>query len=138
MARLTSLLAAGITALALAACANQTTEPGADPAGISADISKNPHFAAVDSQLTSRLRLQTLGERREGDLLRFQAIVLNSWHAEVKFKYQILWYDTGNMLVGAESRPWHAVTLNSGSVHAIEATAPRASADHYVIQLQDQ
>lgn len=138
MTRTTSLLAATIAALMLAACANQATEPAADTAAVSTDLSKNAHFAAADSQLTSRLKLQTLGERREGDLLRFQAIVLNSWHAEVKFKYQVLWYDDGNMLVGAESRPWHAVTLNSGSVHAIEATAPKASASHYVIQLQDQ
>lgn len=138
MTRTTSLLAATIAALMLAACANQSAEPAADPAAVSTDLSKNPRFAAADSQLTSRLQLQTIGERREGDLLRFQAIVLNSWHADVKFKYQVLWYDDGNMLVGAESRPWHAVTLTSGSVHAIEATAPKASASRYVIQLQDQ
>lgn len=138
MTRIKSLLAASFATLMLAACANQSTEPAADPADVGTDISKNPRFAAADSQLTSRLKLQTIGERREGDLLRFQAIVRNEWHAEVKFRYQVLWYDEGNMLVGAESRPWHAVTLNSGSVHAIEATAPRASADRYVIQLQDQ
>jgi len=137
MTRIKSLLAASVAALMLAACANQSTEPAADPNAISNDLSKNPHFAAVDSQLTSRLKLQTIGERREGDLLRFQVVVLNDWHADLKFKYQVLWYDAGNMLVGAESRPWHAVTLASGSVHAIEATAPRASADRYVIQLQD-
>lgn len=142
MTRTTSLLAASITAMMLAACATQSPEPAADPAAVSTavstDISKNPRFAAVDSQLTSRLKLQNIGERREGDLLRFQAVLQNDWHADVKFKYQVLWYDEGNMLVGAESRPWHAVTLPSGSVHAIEATAPRPSADHYVIQLQDQ
>lgn len=142
MTRTTSLLAATVAALMLAACANQSAEPAAGPAAVSADLSshlsKNAHFAAADSRLTSRLQLQTIGERREGDLLRFQAILLNSWHADVKFKYQVLWYDDGNMLVGAESRPWHAVTLTSGSVHAIEATAPKASASHYVIQLQDQ
>jgi uncharacterized protein YcfL len=137
MTRIKSLLAASVAALMLAACANQSTEPTADPSAVSTDISKNPHFAAVDSQLTSRLKLQTIGERREGDLLRFQVVVLNDWHADLKFKYQVLWYDAGNMLVGAESRPWHAVSLASGSVHAIEATAPRASADRYVIQLQD-
>jgi len=142
MIRIKSLFAASALALMLAACANQSTDPAADPAAAStaasADISKNPRFAAADSQLTSRLKLQNIGERREGDLLRFQVVLLNDWHADVKFKYQVLWYDEGNMLVGAESRPWHAVTLASGTVHAIEATAPRASADHYVIQLQDQ
>jgi uncharacterized protein YcfL len=138
MTRLKTLLAASVATLMLAACASQSTEPAADPAAVSTDISKNPRFAAADSQLTSRLKLQNIGERREGDLLRFQAVLLNDWHADVKFKYQVLWYDEGNMLVGAESRPWHAVTLSSGSVHAIEATAPKPSADHYVIQLQDQ
>lgn len=134
MTRIKSLLAATVAALMLAACASETTEPAADPTS----IASNPRFAAADSQLTSRLKLQTIGERREGDLLRFQAILLNDWHADVKFKYQVLWYDEGNMLVGAETRPWHAVTLSSGSVHAIEATAPRPSASRYVIQLQDQ
>jgi len=134
MVRIKSLFAASVTTLLIAACANQTTEPATDPT----NIATNPHFAAVDSQLTARLKLQTIGERREGDLLRFQAVVRNEWHADVKFKYQVLWYDEGNMLVGAESRPWHAVTLTSNSVHAIEGTAPRASANHYVIQLQDE
>ena len=127
------LLAATLTAMLATACANQSSEPTADPTS----ISTNPHFAVVDSQLTSRLKLQSLGERREGDLLRFQAVVQNSWHADVNFRYQVLWYDAGNMLVGAESRPWHNVELRPGTVHAIEATAPRASADHYVIQLQE-
>ena len=63
---LTSLFAATIAALMLAACANQATEPAADTAAVSTDLSKNAHFAAADSQLTSRLKLQTLGERREG------------------------------------------------------------------------
>jgi len=128
-----SLLAASFVALLATACANQSTEPSADPTSISA----NPHFAAVDSQLTSRLKLQSLGERREGDLLRFQAVLQNSWHSDVNFRYQVLWYDAANMLIGAESRPWNAVSLRPGTVHAIEATAPRASADHYVIQLQE-
>ena len=133
MARITHLLIAGIAALMLGACASQPSAPGD-----ATDISKNPHFAATKGQILSRLKLQTIGERRDGDLLRFQAVVLNTWHSEVTFKYQVLWYDAGNMLIGAESRPWHAITLAPNSVHSIEATAPRASADHYVIQLQDQ
>lgn len=128
-----SLLAATLAALLATACANQQSEPATEPAG----LATNPHFAANDSQLTSRLKLQSLGERREGDLLRFQAVLHNSWHSDVSFRYQVLWYDAGNMLIGAESRPWHAVSLRPGSVHAIEATAPRASAEHYVIQLQE-
>lgn len=128
------LIAATLTALLAAACASQQTETAADPTS----IASNPHFSTTDSQLTSRLKLQSLGERREGDLLRFQAVIQNTWHADVNFKYQVLWYDAGNMLIGAESRPWHAVNLLPNTVHAIEATAPRASADHFVIQLQEQ
>jgi uncharacterized protein YcfL len=129
-----SLAAITLATLLVSACAGQQSAPAADPT----DIRTNPHFAATDSQLSSRLKLQSLGERREGDLLRFQAVILNNWHADVSFRYQVLWYDAGNMLIGAESRPWHAVSIRPNSVHAIEATAPRASAGHYVIQLQEQ
>lgn len=88
-------------------------------------------------QMQSRLEIQDVRTRKQGDLLQVSVDLRNRWKFELDFQYQFRFYDKDGFEVMPEGRPWTQLVINGNGVSTVQATAPNPSASSFKIIVKD-
>ena len=90
-----------------------------------------------NSLLGNRLSVESLREKKVGDLLYVQATLENGWKFELDFQYKIKWFDQADFEVAPESQPWRQLVMAGRSQNNVQAVAPNPSAVRYEIWVRE-
>lgn len=72
-----------------------------------------------------------------GGLPRAQAVLRNRAGVTQKFEYKFVWFDSNDMSLDEDNRPWHAASVQGRDELTIGATAPSDKAKRFQIQIRD-
>lgn len=122
MKRLATALLLGTT-LALTACA---TDPSKEIV----------NYRGGDMKGTIEVARSAVIET-EGGLPRAQAVLRNRAGVTQKFEYKIVWFDSNDMSLDEDNRPWKAATVQGRDELTISATGPSDKARRFQIQIRE-
>lgn len=123
MKRLATALLLG-TSVALTACATQ------DPAKDIVNYRGGDMKGTIDVARSAVLETP-------GGLPRAQAVLRNLAGVTQKFEYKFVWFDSNDMSLDEDNRPWHAASVQGRDELTINATAPSDKAKRFQIQIRD-
>ena len=122
MKRLATALLLG-TSLAMTAC---TTAPSQEIV----------NYRGGDLKGTIEVARSVVTET-EGGLPRAQAVLLNRSGITQKFEYKIVWFDSNDMPLDEDSRPWKSASVQGRDETTISATGPSDKAKRFQIQIRE-
>lgn len=76
-------------------------------------------------------------ELAEGGLPQAKAILKNKAGTTQKFEYKFVWFDSNDMPVDEDNRPWHAVSVPGHDQVTVGGTGPTDKARKFQIQLRE-
>lgn len=123
MKRLATALLLG-TSMALTACA--TSNPGKDLV----------NYRGGDMKGTIDVARSAVVET-SGGLPKAQAVLRNRAGVTQKFEYKFVWFDSNDMSLDEDNRPWHAASVQGRDELTINTTAPSDKAKRFQIQIRD-
>lgn len=88
-------------------------------------------------QMQSRVEIQTVRQRKVGDLLQVSVDLRNRWKFELDFQYKFQFFDKDGFEVMPEGRPWVPLIMNGNGVATVQATAPNPSVESFKIVVKD-
>ena len=122
MKRLATALLLG-TSLAMTAC---TTTPS----------NEIVNYRGGDMKGTIEVARSVVTET-EGGLPRAQAVLKNHSGITQKFEYKIVWFDSNDMPLDEENRPWKSASVQGRDETTISATGPSDKAKRFQIQIRE-
>lgn len=73
----------------------------------------------------------------EGGLPRAQAVLYNRSGITQKFEYKIVWFDSNDMPLDEDTRPWKAASVQGRDELTVSATGPSEKAKRFQIQIRE-
>lgn len=73
----------------------------------------------------------------EGGLPKAQAVLKNHSGITQKFEYKIVWFDSNDMSLDEDNRPWKSVSVQGRDEATVSATGPSDKAKRFQIQIRE-
>ncbi|WP_348677631.1 YcfL family protein [Alcanivorax profundi] len=90
-----------------------------------------------NSLLSSRISVESLRQKRVGDLLYVQAVLENDWKFQLDFQYKFKWFDADGFELEPEAQPWQQVVMAGRSQNSVKGVSPNPSAVRFEIWVQE-